>query len=386
MADILLRAVVLVLLLPVGLLHVEVSAQEVGETLTKHGEIDEDLYLAGGSVKVLAKVTGDVTAAGGKVVIDNQVEGDIAAAGGSVRISAEVSDDVRVAGGEVTIDGMVADDAIVAGGSVSLGLGPDTRVGGRAWLAGGLVEMAAEVGKELKISAARVVISGKVGGNTRILAESLEILPGAVLEGDLVYSVRDDAVIDPQAIIRGKVTEVPFAEHRRWGAAQTVVSAIAIVVVVLFAMVLTTMVLFLLFKRYFEGTVTAMRQQPLQSIGLGLALLLLIPAAAGLLMFLLVGIPLAMILMAFYSLLLAIAFFVSIFFVSDRGLAWLKPMSMSSIAWRVISVAIAVTLLVIVSVIPFIGGIVLFLLFLCALGALGMKCYEAYAACGDTAQ
>lgn len=350
-------------------------AQEAADVLIKQGEIQEDLYLAGGSVRVVSDVTGDVIVAGGRVTVGRRVNGDIAAAAGSVLINAEVTDDVRVAGGDVTIDGVIHGDAIAAGGSVSLT--PGARVGGRTWLSGGLVEVAGEVDGELKISAGRVIISGKVGGNTIIFAQSLEVLPGAVLSGDLQYSVSGDAVIAPDALISGAVTQLQSSDREQWRAVYATAFASAALFVLFLGVVLTTVVLFLLFNQLFQNSSVIMRQQSLGSIGLGFVVFILTPAVMGLLMFLLVGIPLGLILLFLYGLLLLLAFFIAVYFVSDRGLAWIRPAKLSSTGWRILSIAVAVLLWGLVGLIPFIGGILLMLVFLAALGALGQSLYKA---------
>ena len=122
------------LFLPIG-----VMAQEAGDNILKQGQIAQDLYLAGGTIDMLADVDGDVIAAGGQINIDQSVTGDVMVAGGNVSIRARVGDDVRAAGGNITVSGPVGDEAIIAGGNVLIS--PTATIGGRALLGGANVRV-----------------------------------------------------------------------------------------------------------------------------------------------------------------------------------------------------------------------------------------------------
>ncbi|MFQ5657848.1 MAG: hypothetical protein ACE5G5_09930, partial [Candidatus Methylomirabilales bacterium] len=175
-------------LLPGLLLVVHPSlplAQDSGDVIVKRGTIHDDLYVAGGNVKILADVDGDVAAAGGRVTVDRLVKGDVIVAGGFVDVSGQVLDDVRAAGGYVILDGQIGGDAISAGGKVTVG--PATEIGGRAWLAGGDVDMAGRVGRDFKAAAGSITISGQVQGDVELVAREIEVLPTARIAGNLTY-------------------------------------------------------------------------------------------------------------------------------------------------------------------------------------------------------
>src|SRR3990167_2003973 len=82
------RSVILVVALI--LVSSTLYARVPDKAVVKRGEIKEDIYLAGGTVDVIAKVHGDVVAAGGQVTIDNEVTEDLTVAGGNVTVRARV--------------------------------------------------------------------------------------------------------------------------------------------------------------------------------------------------------------------------------------------------------------------------------------------------------
>ena len=192
------------------------ATQQAGETVTKEGTVSEDLYLAGGTVEVRANVQGDVIAAGGKIIIAQLVTGDVLAVGGDVTVTADVMDDVRVIGGSVALGGNIDGDAIAAGGTVRLR--PDATVGGRAWLAGGEVDVAGRISTHLKAGGGKITISGSIDGDVELMAGEIDVLPTARIAGTLTYRSRQEARIDPAAQITGGITRLPIEERSVAGA------------------------------------------------------------------------------------------------------------------------------------------------------------------------
>jgi cytoskeletal protein CcmA (bactofilin family) len=193
----------LVLGLLVGCAPVQAVAQDAGATVTKRGAFAEDLYLAGKRVEVLADVDGDVLAAGGSVVVDGHVTGDAILAGGEVTMQGRVRDDMRAAGGQVSIAGEVGGDLVCVGGRI--GVRPAAVVGGRAWLAGGEVDVEGRIGGKLKAAGGRIRIAGEIGGDVDLAAEDVELLPAAQIHGALSYRSPREARIAPDARIAGPV-------------------------------------------------------------------------------------------------------------------------------------------------------------------------------------
>lgn len=348
-------------------------AQDAGERVIKQGVITEDLYVAGGEIQVDAVVEGDVTAAGGDVVVERVVKGDVIAAGGTVTISAEVWDDIRAAGGDVTVSGSVGDDAILAGGSVRLLSG--SSVGGRAWLAGGDLEVAGGITKELKAAGGRITISGEIDGDVELRAESISILPSARISGNFKYSSPNAADIAEGAQILGQVTREPYEEERFGPLGGIAGSAVFFV-----SLALAGIVLYLLFPRFSVAAATIIREAPLKSLGLGLALLVTAPFAVLLLMVSVIGIPLALVLAALYCVALLVGFLTAALFVGDAGFRLLQRKEEMSRGERLLSLAGALLLIFILKLIPIVGGVVVFALLLFGLGALTLQTYRSYSA------
>lgn len=353
-----------------------VTAQEAGKTVVKRGVISEDLYVAGGRVDILAEVAGDVIAAGGRVTIGQVVTGDVIVIGGDVAVTGQVLDDVRAAGGIVTINGKISGDVIAAGGSVSVT--PETTVGGKAWLAGVDVEVRGTIHRWLRAAAKTIRISGQIEGDVKLVAQEIEVLPTARIEGNFTYTSPREAKIDPAAQIRGAVT------HRRAefpeDVARTAAAMVWIGRILLFpGLMAAGIVLFLLFPGFTVSAARTIKSNPWKSLAAGFALLVSTPVAGVLLCITILGIPLGLAVFALYFVSLLVGFLTAAFFLGDLGTRLFRRGPELSKGWRVLSLVVALIVLGLARLIPVVGIMILFLALLFGLGASSVHGYRAYA-------
>ena len=204
-----------VFLLPflVTLFVVPVRAEtRVGDSIVISKTIPEDLYAIGGRLRIAGSVAGDTVLAAGTVAIAGDVDGDVSVAGGQIGISGGVGDDLRAAGGDVTLRGFVTDHAVIVGGVVHIAEG--SAIAGRTWIAAGTLEMAGQIGADLRVFARTAVITGQVHGNVEITAQEIRIEPGAAISGHLVWHSEQPPLIAEDVLILGEVMggELPTDE------------------------------------------------------------------------------------------------------------------------------------------------------------------------------
>ncbi len=203
-AAMMLRAVFLIPFL-VMLLAVPARADmRVGDTIVISQSIGEDLYAVGGRLRIDGAVDGDAVLAAGTVAIEGDVDGDVSVGGGRVTISGGVGDDLRAVGGDVVLQGFVTDHAAIVGATVSIAEG--SAIAGRAWIAAGTLDMAGQVGADLRVFARTAVIAGQVQGNVEITAQEILIESGAVIGGHLIWHSERPPLIAEDALIMGEVT------------------------------------------------------------------------------------------------------------------------------------------------------------------------------------
>jgi hypothetical protein len=120
------------------------------DTVTINTPINDDIFLAGGSLIVNAPVS-SVTAIGSNININAPVAGDVYAVGGDIAINSRIGGKVVLAGGNINLGGNVGTNALLAGGQVNIL--PDTTVGRDVLIGGGNVNNAGTISGNLTVRA-----------------------------------------------------------------------------------------------------------------------------------------------------------------------------------------------------------------------------------------
>ena len=340
---------------------------EVGRTVAS------DVYAFGGGVDVQADVEGDLVAGGGRVVNAKRVQGNLMAAAGSVVIGGTVMRNVRAGGGAVTISGRIVRNLNAGGGTVVVT--PEAVIGGRARLVGGEVRMAGTIVKTLYAAGAVVVLGGEVQGDVELVAQEIEVLPTARIQGSLTYWSPRDARISPQAKIEGAIThnlpELPRTLART-GTALVTVSRLLFTA----GLIVTGIALYLLFPRFTLLASQTIGSDPLKSLGLGALLCVAVPVAAILTMFTILGIPLGLILFLAYLASLLMGFLVTAFFLGDVGARAFLPRPRHSKPVRVLCLVVALGVMALVNQLPYVGGALMVVAVLMGLGAMSLDIWR----------
>ncbi|MEK7638432.1 MAG: polymer-forming cytoskeletal protein [Patescibacteria group bacterium] len=155
--------------------------------------VEGNLYSAAGTSTIGGRVTGDVLAVGGTISLAGSVGGDVFAIGGTLQVLGPVGGDVRVAGGTLSINDRVGGDLVVAGGTVHV-------------LPGAIVQ------GDLIVAAGQVIVDGTVQGSVRMTGEEL-VINGAVY-GDVRYRSQNQLQKGESAVIGGKVLRTAVSPSR----------------------------------------------------------------------------------------------------------------------------------------------------------------------------
>jgi cytoskeletal protein CcmA (bactofilin family) len=337
----------------------------------------DDVYMAGPHLHVDNEVSGDLIAAAGTLALARPVGRDAMLAGGTLDVRAPVGDDLRAAGGSVTVSAAVGDDAIVAGGRVHLA--STGTVGGRAWLAGREVVIDGRIAGELRAAGGTLALAGAVGGDVELAAETIELRPGAHIAGNLVYRSPNQARIAPGARVDGDVRQIALEAPSVGPAVHAAGRVLALA-----ALAITGIVLYLLFPRFALAAARTLRATPWRALGLGFASLVAVPVLAVLLLASVVGIPLALALLAAYLILLLAGFLVGVLSLGELGLSHLAPTRSHSRAGLVAALILALAVLWLLRQIPVLGGLLTFLILLFGTGALLLAGFDRYGSAPST--
>lgn len=265
--------------------------RRAGETVVvAAGEVfPDDLYATGEVVRIEGTVRGDLVAVAREVIVAGTVEGDVIAAAQAVSITGTVGDDARVAGQVLLLSdtARLADDLVAA--AFSLEAEADSSIGGSVLFAGYQALLAGEVTESLRMAVGALALAGTVHGDVEAdvgpagerrppqfgppppvriptVASGLGLADGARIGGDLRYESPDEAEIAPGAEIAGEVAYEPVAGEKAPTARDRVLGAVRR----LLALLLVGGLLLLLAPRWLGELAATVRQRPLPSLGCGL--------------------------------------------------------------------------------------------------------------------
>jgi len=232
---------------------------------------------ASGTIVVGADETVEsVEAVAGTIVIRGTVAGDVSGAAGTVHITetARVGGDVAAAAGTVRVDGQVDGDVSVGAGTLE-------------------VTETARIGGSVDAGAGYAAVDGAVGGDVTVGAETVVLGPNARIEGDFRYDA-ETLTRDPGATVEGRVVKETRESAGPIGGADAVGSVVGAVYELL-ATLLFGVILLVAFPDFSAGVASRVGSSPVQSGGVGLLALVGVPLALVLVAVTLVGIPLAVV-------------------------------------------------------------------------------------------
>ena len=330
-----------------------------------------DYFAAGGSLNLTERVDGDAFLAGGDVSIASEVDGDLIAAGGDVSIGGRMGDDIYAAGGSLRLDAIVRGSARVAGGEVTVG--PATVVAGALSISGGDVVFEGNAHEYLQLSAGSARVNGVVHGDAEIRADTAVFGPETRIGGRLIYHGPHEPELHEDAVVSGGIEFHPVERTRFFAdagkrferTAQGVGSMLWFL-----GIFLAAAFFMLVFPGVSARAATLLGQEPLKSMGLGLAILVCLPVVGLSLILTIIGIPLALLLIPLYLLMVFLGWVVAAVYVGDKGLTLIYGSRPASNGRRLAALFVALIALWLITRIPFFGGLLGFAALIAGTGAL----------------
>lgn len=329
--------------------------------------IQDDLYIAGGSVTHAGAITGDLIAGGGSVLVSGTVRGDALLSGGNVTILGAISDDVRVAGGNIVINSAVASDVVFVGGQIHIS---GTGVGGDIIGAGGTIRIDAPIAGDVRIAGGDVYVNAPIRGSLEIRADKVTLGSSARISGDLTYTAGKEATVEDGAVVNGKTTysQSEYTKEKLEGAAKRGLAAIiSIWFLTKFFMLLAGALAFAyLFKRYTMTLVSDALTDPLPQLGRGVVVFIVWPVLSVILLVTILGAPLGILGLLTYAAALIFAGLMAPVILGSLIWAWATK-NYYEVNWKTILIGVFVYF--VLGLIPVVGWLIRLALLLITLGA-----------------
>ncbi len=350
---------------------------QTGEAVNAEASFLDMAFFAGDEVRIKASSDDDIFAAGGSIQVDTTTADHLLLAGGEINIKNVRVDDVIAAGGDLNLrSGLATDDVLVTGGTVTLH--PKFQIAGSAVLSGGEVTINSPIQKELRVAASRIFLNSVVDGNVKLMGDVIELGPKARLGGNLQYR-SDNIQISPSAVITGTKSILPAEEHddfERWGKGSAAFFAGFAIAAVL-GITLLVVVIALILPGLMNKASLLIKQKPLLSLGVGFLATFVLPFALFMLFATIVGAPLAILIAAMLFAFTPVGVAASAYFIGMQGRQIIKkpaddapPPAMGA---RLIWSAFAIVLILLLGIIPIVGGLIWLLILMFGMGAILMQ-------------
>jgi cytoskeletal protein CcmA (bactofilin family) len=317
------------------------------------------------NIDVAGTIKGDLIVFGDVVIISGTVEGDVIAFARRVEVSGTVGGSLFGAAAILNVSGRVGRNMLGAGSNVNLGqsanIGGNTITAGAESViegkthrdlvsAGGMLDLRGEIGRNVHFAGGQLALGGssRVGGNLGARVgkeENVKVAEGAVIAGK-------------KNITLNRATPRP---SRYLSVSYYVWQIVRIV-----AAFVTGLILFKLFPALVPTRVHS-GMDWLKAGGIGFIALVTVPVAFIILAVTIIGLPVALLSLALWGAGIYLSKIVVAEFV---GRSILKTRSAISLLAGLVLVVVAVNL-------PWIGGLINFLLILLGLGALAVSIYRA---------
>jgi hypothetical protein len=339
----------------------------IGVAVASGEVVDDDLYVAAETVTIDGTVNGDLWAAANTITINGIVTGSVMAAGNKININGDVTHAVRAVGESININGSVGGDVLAGCGRLNIastaGIGGDLLIGADVARIDGHIE------GDIKGGGSEVTIRDAVGGNVELEVESLTILSTASIGGDLTYSSAEEADIQSGAQIGGATTHnVPEVREDEAGMFPFAPFSGLLAKLTSFLMAfIAGLILIFLAPRRLTSIVDAIGSRPGPSAGWGALVVLVTPIAALLVCVTIIGISAGVIALALYGIGLYLAQIPVGLFIGRWIIGRFR--AVESKGAMVGALAVGLVILKLLSLIPYFGFVVGFVVALFGLGA-----------------
>lgn len=324
---------------------------------------NKNIYVAGSNVNVNGNVAGDLFVAGGTVTVNKNVEQDLFLASGTGLINGTIGGDLRAAGGNLVISGSVGGDLLVAGGTVSVN--SSSSIAGDLIAGSGNLDLQAPVNGSVRVGGGNIYINSKIKGNVSVnTKDNLTFGPQAVVTGKVSYTGVQPAKVESGA----QVGTIEFHKMAARSAKQVGGLLTVGFLILLLAYFIAAWVL----NRFYPSVTSKLAKDiydsPMGNFGWGLASLIIIPIASVLLFITFVGFYLGLMLIFAYILALIVSSVIATIYLGSAIWQWYSKSPVMEFNWK--TALLGAVVMKLIMIIPFIGGLVSFILALMAFGAI----------------
>ncbi len=335
---------------------------------------DENLYLAGLKTWFNATYEKDLVSVSLDQTIKGSIFGDVTLFGNNVSLEGEMFDDVRIVANNVHVSGITNKDLVIIANNIFIEEG--AIINGDSLMLGNTVYVDGQYLGENQITANKVTVAGEIVGPTTFTAQKLTFASGAKIVSELSYFSPQRAIVESDVEIQKALNFNQIESIKQNDVVKRLffgfVSFWAII-----KLIATLFVIFILTQifRMFAQRVTDIVDEKKGFILLtGISSLLLIPVLILVLFGSLVLIPVSVIIALMFGIMIILLPSMAAIIAGNLYQKYIlkrpKPMIDFNIS------ALVLIILTFVGFIPYVGNVIVYLLYIAAFGAMSQYLYE----------
>lgn len=259
--------------------------------------LTEETWVSAQTVRMTGSASNDFFAAAQAMELLGLFHGDVWSIGDSIHAAGIFQRSTRLISRIAQIQGTHHGAVMAVGNTVKVDR--QAVVYGDLFCLGENVIIEGSVDGNTRILAQRITLGGEISGDISIVARDIVVLPNTILNGNVTYQAAEELVLPASVVLDGGLTRTfPVVEHRWFKENLEGHFMFAL------AALLTGFVFTALFPRYTGAAVQNLRTANGLCALSGFAALVIMPMAAMIMLFTVIGMPLSILLLLFYGILL----------------------------------------------------------------------------------
>lgn len=295
--------------------------------------------------------------AGDDISIDSNINGINFAAGNTLDIKGS-SEYGLIAGNEIDFNGLITRDLFLAGNKIKIS--KTANIARDVYIAGNNITVNADIKDNLFLAGKKVVINSKnITGNVKVAAGTLKIADDTEIKGTLLYN--QDATYQTSKATINKIETYQTEQKEEDVVSSRAIASFLIEIVTSFLILL--MLYYILPGIFIQLDRMSKDTKLLNTMGQGFIYLLAVPVISLVAMATIVGLPLGVVLLFFYIVTISLSRLISAIYFGK--LMAKKIFHLDNIYLELL---IGIISIKIISMIPYIGFIYLFIMIILGLG------------------
>lgn len=335
---------------------------------------DDNLYLAGLKTWFNATYENDVVSVALDQIIRGTIFGDVTLLGNTIELQGEMFDDVRIIGNEIRVTGVTNKDLVIVANHVIVE--PEAIVNGDTLILANNVEVRGQFLGETQITANKISIGGSLVGPTTLTSQKLTFNSGAKVISELSYFSPQRAVVEPGAEIQKSLNFNQIESIKQNDVVKKIFFGFVSFwsIIKLIATLFVIFILTHLFRVFSQRVVDIVDQRKWTTVLVGLLSFILIPLVTIILFASLVLIPV--------SVILGLIFIIMIILLPGMGAITLGFLYQTYVLKRPRGIvefnisALFLIVLTFVGFVPYVGDVIVYLLYTATFGAMVSYLYE----------